>query len=635
MADRSPQYPEAISMRISIKLAASFLVMATLVGLVGFSSGRVQREVKRELEQLSRGAILNVVDAANMSDGLSATHLAVQEILFQQGRTPANAAADDAARRLMRRHRDTIETHLNAVRRSLERSQLAHQSLIRETEGRRQPEEIGEAKPSVLGQLSEAYGRYRAMMTELLSLMQEDFQAAESLFDDRLDPHFRDQLLPLIRELQENAEADFTRGVRGVERAMASATGRRNSITLASLAVALVLGLLVAWSVGRPLAKLTQATTQLAKGRLETRVDVRSRDEVGALAHAFNQMAASLQSKTVAKSYVDNIIRSMREMLIVTDRQLDIRQVNPAATRELGFAEHELTGQPLSRILDEPVDPASEDDGLAPQLYEARERLLRPNSKRPLPVWWTASRLQDEDGSVQGIVCVATNISDRKAAEQQLRASLREKEVLLKEVHHRVKNNLQIVSSLLNLQAQAAPTDEVARALRESQSRILSMSLIHEQLYRSDNLASIDFADYVRELTTHLARSVGAAARAIAVRVEVESVAVPIDLAVPCGMIVNELVTNAMEHAFPEGRAGEIRVGFRALDDRRELTVCDNGVGLTQSDDDAASGELGLKVVRALTQQIGGTLHMERDGGTRCTIEFGTSVQEAPCKAGS
>jgi PAS domain S-box-containing protein len=308
--------------------------------------------------------------------------------------------------------------------------------------------------------------------------------------------------------------------------------------------------------------------------------------------------------------------------------------VNPAASRQLGFLEEEVVGRPLGEILGEPLDLEKGKTGLPPPFLEACERVLQTKSQQPVPVWFTASHLYDRDGQLQGIVCVATDISDRKAAEEQLRTSLREKEVLLKEVHHRVKNNLQIISSLLNLQAKATPAPEAARALRDSQSRIHSMSLIHEQLYRSDNLASIDFAEYVRELAAHVSRSVGAAMQNVSVHVEVEPVPLPIELAVPCGMIVNELVTNAMEHAFPDGRSGEIRVGFRRDEGRRELTVCDNGVGLTPLDDNGANGSLGLKVVSALAEQIGGKLHLKHHGGTQCTVQFEMSGVVNPALTG-
>jgi PAS domain S-box-containing protein len=472
------------------------------------------------------------------------------------------------------------------------------------------------------------------MMKELLASADQDPAAAKTLVDARLTPYVRDQMQPLINALQQNAKADVTRRLRNAERAMAAARTRRNYVTLVSLAVALALGWLIAWSIGKPLTKLTEATAEVAKGRLDTRVDIRSRDEIGKLAQSFNQMAAELETTTVAKTYVDDIIRSIHEMLIVTDPQLEIRRVNPTVVRKLGFSNDELVGRSLGELLGEPVDHEGGTSSLPAQFFQAREQRLRTKSQQLLPVWFTASHLNDPDGQLQGYVCVATDISDRKVAEERLRTSLREKEVLLKEVHHRVKNNLQIISSLLNLQAQATAATEAARALRESQSRIHSMSLIHEQLYRSDNLASIDFAEYVRELTAHVSRSVGAATRNVSVHVEVESAPLPIELAVPCGMIVNELVTNAMEHAFPDGRDGEIRIGFRSDGRRRELTVCDNGVGLTPLDDRRSSASLGLKVVHALAEQIGGKLDLRHRGGTQCIVQFGFGDLEDPAIAG-
>jgi methyl-accepting chemotaxis protein len=174
----------------------------------------------------------------------------------------------------------------------------------------------------LLAQLENAYGDYSAMTTEFLSAADEDSDAAQTLLDTRLTPYVYGRMLPLVHALQQDAKADVTRGLRNAERTMASARTRRNYVTLVSLAVALVLGLLVAWSIGKPLTKLTDATTEVAKGRLDTRVDIRSRDEIGKLAQCFNEMAAGLQTTTVAKTYVDNIISSMQEMLIVTDPKL-------------------------------------------------------------------------------------------------------------------------------------------------------------------------------------------------------------------------------------------------------------------------------------------------------------------------
>lgn len=218
------------------------------------------------------------------------------------------------------------------------------------------------------------------------------------------------------------------------------------------------------------------------------------------------------------------------------------------------------------------------------------------------------------------------HISEQRETELRLRASLGEKELLLKEVHHRVKNNLQIVSSLLSLQVHDAQSPETLRLLAESQHRIRAMALIHEQLYRSDDLSQIDFSVYVEQLAGQLCRSHEGGVR-LAVRVEAEHCRLPLDQAVPCGMIVSELVANAAKHAFPNREAGEIVVGFAQQGPEYRLGVRDDGVGVAA--ETAAQGEsLGLRVVRALVRQIHGQLHIENQGGTLVDIRFPAAGNE-------
>jgi two-component sensor histidine kinase len=230
--------------------------------------------------------------------------------------------------------------------------------------------------------------------------------------------------------------------------------------------------------------------------------------------------------------------------------------------------------------------------------------------------------MRDEAGRLTGTVYVALNVSRQKETEYRLRESLREKELLLKEVHHRVKNNLQVISSLLSLQAQRLRDPEMVRLFEESQARVRSMALIHEQLYRSDDLAHIDFAAYVQELVDNLKQGFGRGAARIDFCLDTEPAPLLLELAIPCGMIVNELVANALEHAFPDDGAGEIRIAFRREGNTYRITVADNGVGMRQRAAAAETGSIGLKVVEALTRQIHGTLdHTCRDG-TMFTIRF-------------
>jgi len=170
----------------------------------------------------------------------------------------------------------------------------------------------------------------------------------------------------------------------------------------------------------------------------------------------------------------------------------------------------------------------------------------------------------------------------RKQAEERIKASLKEKEVLLREIHHRVKNNLQIISSLLKLQAGQIEDEQMLEALAESQNRVQSMALVHEKLYQSPDLSSVDFAAYVRSLTNHLLRSYTVGAKAVRLRMDIQDVALNVDTATPCGLILNELVSNALKHAFQSPsteRENEIAVGLSARQGRFKLVVRDNGVG--------------------------------------------------------
>lgn len=212
-------------------------------------------------------------------------------------------------------------------------------------------------------------------------------------------------------------------------------------------------------------------------------------------------------------------------------------------------------------------------------------------------------------------------ITERVRAEAKIKASLKEKEILLQEIHHRVKNNLQVISSLLNLQSQGIQDTKTLEIFQESQNRIRSMALIHEKLYRSQDLARVDFAEYIRNLASFLIRSYRS--RAVRLDLRAGDVFLSIDNAVPCGLIVNELISNALKHAFVDGREGEIRVILRQANDHQvQLIVGDNGVGLPTDVDYMNTGSLGLQLVDMLVQQLDGTLEIRNNVGAEFEITF-------------
>ncbi|KYK29345.1 MAG: hypothetical protein AYK19_19885 [Theionarchaea archaeon DG-70-1] len=233
--------------------------------------------------------------------------------------------------------------------------------------------------------------------------------------------------------------------------------------------------------------------------------------------------------------------------------------------------------------------------------------------------------IRDDSGNILYYEGTIEDITESKKAEKQIRASLKEKEVLLREIHHRVKNNMQIISSLLNLQSQYIESDQLREAFRDSRNRIRSMAIVHEKLYQSRDLASVDFREYIKSLTSSLFQSSRTDMGRITLKIEVEDVSLGSDHAIPCGLIINELISNCLKHAFPGNRKGEITIKLRALDEKEiELVVADNGVGMPKSIDFKNTKSLGLRLVTILAEdQLNGTIRVDRTEGTEVHITFG------------
>ncbi len=213
---------------------------------------------------------------------------------------------------------------------------------------------------------------------------------------------------------------------------------------------------------------------------------------------------------------------------------------------------------------------------------------------------------------------MAHDITNQKVAEEKMQASLKEKEALLSEVHHRVKNNMQVIISLLKLQAEKIEDKNYANMLQESQNRILSMALVHEQLYMSKDFANIEFSEYVKSLLNGLFISHGIDTNKVKLNIEIEDVSFDIENAIPCGLIINELVSNSLKHAFPRQGEGNISIVLQSINEvELELTVSDDGVGIPEDLDIRAAESMGLHIVRILAEQtLEGKMDLDRTEGT-------------------
>ncbi len=245
---------------------------------------------------------------------------------------------------------------------------------------------------------------------------------------------------------------------------------------------------------------------------------------------------------------------------------------------------------------------------------EALERTKEELEKRVIERTSALSKVNED---------LRIEITERKKAEEQINASLQEKLILLREIHHRVKNNLQVISSLLNLQSGYIEDKKSLEVFRESQNRVRSMALIHEKLYQSKDLNKIEFSEYIRSLTSALFSSYNTEANRIILRSELEGISFEIDTAILCGLIINELVSNSLKHAFPNGTKGEVYIGLSKTGEKQyTLIVRDNGVGFPPHIDFRKTESLGLQLVTTLTDQLGGVIQLKRDGCTEFKIEF-------------
>ena len=234
-----------------------------------------------------------------------------------------------------------------------------------------------------------------------------------------------------------------------------------------------------------------------------------------------------------------------------------------------------------------------------------------------------ATPLSNIKNRIFGCVVTLTDITERKKADEIIKSSLREKEILLKEIHHRVKNNLQIIASLLKLQSKHSSDGKAGDVFQECQDRIRSMASVHSLLYRSRDFARVNFRDYIRETAGELLRIYQKSSVEISLDIHAEEVMLSIDEAIPCSLIINELVTNAVKYAFTKTGKGEIRIELAETEQGIRLLVKDNGVGFPPELNFRETETLGLQLVTMLVKQLDGTIEQSVDGGTEYTLQYG------------
>jgi PAS domain S-box-containing protein len=322
----------------------------------------------------------------------------------------------------------------------------------------------------------------------------------------------------------------------------------------------------------------------------------------------------------------DKIVDTMSNFLLLLDKDKNIVNINQATSDLLGYDNIELTGKPVEVIF-----PEKERESVINYFEKLMEKSPITNTEtcfltksgEIIPVLLSISLIRTKENEIIGIVCIGSDITDITKAQNEIKASLEEKELLLQEVHHRVKNNLQVISSLLNLQSSYVTDENDLELFKDSQSRVRSMAFIHEQIYQSSNFSSIEFSVYIRNLVTYLSHYYSVDQNNINLNINVEDLSMDLNTSIPVGLIVNEIVTNSLKHAFPNNRDGEIYIDLHSINDHQyKLVIADDGVGLPKDFDFENAQTLGLQLVNGLVSQLDGTLKIDGVNGTKFEIIF-------------
>jgi PAS domain S-box-containing protein len=358
------------------------------------------------------------------------------------------------------------------------------------------------------------------------------------------------------------------------------------------------------------------------------------------------QAALEMRRLQVESEKAENLLReneeryrtlfeTMAQGVIYHDADGVVTSANPAAERIMGATLDRMRGRPVMELFGKAIRedgaaiPENEHPGMAAlaagkPVDNVIMGIFNPSSNDYRWIIVTAvPQYTKGSGRPDSVYMTMDDITDLKTGQDRLRHSLYEKEILLREIHHRVKNNMQIISSMLGLQGGYCKDPKLVEVLVDMQNRIKSMAIIHEELYRSNDFSDIDFTWCMQNLVGGLQLSYSVDPVVVTIAYDVENIRFRIDTSLPCSLIVNELVSNSLKHAFPAGRRGKISVSMKKSDDNKyTLVVKDNGIGLPENVNLEDLSSMGLFLVKVLVKQIGGTLTLNRDGGTEWSIQF-------------
>ena len=420
-----------------------------------------------------------------------------------------------------------------------------------------------------------------------------------------------------------------------------------------SIMAILVIGYFVTRALTKPILDLSRMTKLVAKGDLTQRVKVNTRDEIGELATSFNKMLKDLQESNKAWFESEGKFKNTFDQAPIGIAHVALNgqflKVNKHFCEILGYSEQEI----LKRTFQEVTFP----DDLGTQRavrqiildgdtssYTMEKRYIRNNGTI---VWGnlTVSLVRKSSGETEYLISIIEDITERKKAEEELQrnfkklegeiverkhaeeqvvASLKEKEVLIREIYHRTKNNMAVICSLLNLQSKHTKDKKVLEIFKETENRIKSMSLVHAKLYQSKDLSNINLKSYIDDLATNLFRAYKIGPNRISLKLNANDVFISIDTAIPCGLVINEIISNSLKYAFPDNKDGEIKIDIHSPDkEGTELRICDNGIGMPKDFNPKNMKTLGMQIIFSLIEgQLQGKVDINLKNGVEYLIKF-------------
>lgn len=605
-------------MKLSTKLISSFTVVIVLLLLIGLASQYFNEKIKNRVVDESQAAFQISEISGEMEAYIYESFINAQYYLEEPYRATLEENLQDSL--------TSIESVKRRVGISLQGMNLAIKRIERllnqENNINFTSEQARQDYKNTLGQLRKGIEFYNSLMQQLLNYERGNFDQARELLTVTLEPYYNNKLLPLVERFRSQIRANLSDQVGMLDDRLDRYSRILWIATLIAFVFSLVLAYLLYRSITKPIHSLVQATEEVGRGNLEKRIDVQSTDEIGQLGKSFNRMAENLNRITFTKEYVDNIIESMGDALIVTNKEGNIIKVNSATATMLGYRGRELIGEPLAEVFADGGQPElfSIDKFVVIENYETN--FVRKNGKA-FPVNLSKAVIKNADGSVQGLVYIASDITERKKQEKMIKESLEEKEILLAEIHHRVKNNLAVISGLLQMQRWETENSAAKNVLQDSQLRVKSIALVHEKLYQSENLSSIQFEQYVEELIKGINKTFSNSQTDISFHIDIEPIVFSINKAIPCSLLLNELIVNVHKHAFDHVDKGEVRITLWKENSHVRLVVKDNGKGLKElSGDKAKASSLGMSLIQTLVSQLEGDIDFYNDDGATFDITF-------------